>query len=296
MKNYNINILKKRMIKFFKKNWFLISLVYVPILIYFQKYITILIYFISTVYTVFLFDHPKIKKFLEEKRQNDANLLYHYKNEKGLRVIYIFTRTVYVFAFINFICHGAPIFQKYSVPLFYTIVFSLIIDFISCVYIIRNKNFPKKVTYLVQTYGLRLVTVLLPSYAGYSMQNPTSSFSHPYHLYGPKPLGALGAIAYSDVHLTQIDHLRTVYRDQSLNLFLDANGVPNLSIMKFHIHSNPVEYVRWRTSLPVNLWPAYGLDKPIGEILDEELLDELKFHGVVGKVTVLENIKKIKSI
>lgn len=290
----NFSALKQRFMTFFKKNWFLISLIYVPILIYFERYIAILVYFISTVYTVFLFDNPKVKRYLENKRQNDANLLYHYKNEKVLKVIYIFTRTVYGFAFINFICQGLPIFQKYSIPILYTIVFSLIIDFISCAYIIRYKNFFTKVTYLAQTYGPKFVTVLLPSYAAYSTANPTHNYSYAYHRYGPTSLGALGAIAHSNVHLIQIDHLRTVYRYQSLNSFLDADGVPNLSIIKFRIHSDVVEYVRWRTNLPVNLWPAYGLDKPIGEALDKEVLDELKLHGVVGKAAVLENIKKIK--
>jgi len=130
--------IKKKFITFFIKNCIWVTLTYVPILIYFGRYIPILIYFIYTAYLVFLSDNPKIKKYLEEKRENDANLLYHYRNNKYLKVIYIFTRTVYGFAFINFIFQGLPIFQKYSVPIFYTIVIALIIDFISCAYIIRN--------------------------------------------------------------------------------------------------------------------------------------------------------------
>jgi hypothetical protein len=79
------------------------------------------------------------KKYSEEKKQNDANLVYHYKNDKYLHVIYIFTRGMYIFAIINFIFRGLPIFQKYSVIIFYTIVFAFIIDLISGAYIIWYK-------------------------------------------------------------------------------------------------------------------------------------------------------------
>ena len=66
--------------------------------------------------------------------------MYHYRNDKYLNIIYIFTRAVFGLAFIFFICQGLPIMQKYSVPIFCTIIFALILDFLACVYIIRYKN------------------------------------------------------------------------------------------------------------------------------------------------------------
>jgi hypothetical protein len=36
----------------------------------------------------------------------------------------------------------------------------------------------------------------------------------------------------------------------------------------------------------------YGLDKPMGDALTKDVLDELKYHGVVEKASVLEEIKQ----
>ena len=66
--------------------------------------------------------------------------MYHYRNDKYLNIIYIFTPAVFGLTFIFFICQGLPIMQKYSVPIFCTIIFALILDFLACVYIIRYKN------------------------------------------------------------------------------------------------------------------------------------------------------------
>jgi hypothetical protein len=229
---------------------------------------------------------------LEDKCQNDANLMYHYRNDKYLNIIFIFTRGVYGLAFINFICHSLPIFQKYSVHIFYTIVFALIIDFLACAYIICYKIFFTKVLYLAQTYGPRAVTVFIPSYGAYSNANPTHPISHPFHLHGPREFRALGAALHSDNHLTQIDYIRTIHsHSRSIGLFLDSNGVPNLSITKYCIYSDTTEYIRWKNALPMLHWSMYGLDKPIGDALTKDVLDELKYHGVVGKEAVLEQIK-----
>ena len=283
---------KDNLLEFFKKNYILISFIYLSINIYFQRYIPVGIYLIFTLYTLFFSDNLRIKKYLEDKRQNDANLMYHYRNNTYLNIIFIFTRSVYGLAFINFICQGLPIFQKYSVHIFYTIVFALLIDFLACAYIIRYKNFFTKTIYLVQTYGPKVLTVFFPSYAAYAISNPTNPISHPFHLHGPRVFGALGAAPYSEIHLTQIDHIRTIYpHNSSIGLYLDPNNVPNLSITKYRIHSDPIEYIRWRNALPMQHWFMYGLDKPIGDALTEDVLVELKYHGVVGKASVLEQIK-----
>ena len=128
-----------------KKNYVLVTIVYLSINIYFHQYIPICIYLI------FFSDNLRIKKYWKDKRQNDANLMYHYKNNKYLNIIFIFTHIIYGLAFINFICQGLPIFQKYSVHIFDTIIFTLVIDFLA---------------------------VLLSSYAAYSNANPTQPFSN----------------------------------------------------------------------------------------------------------------------
>jgi hypothetical protein len=167
---------------------------------------------------------------LKDKRQNVANLMYHYKNNKYLNIIFIFTHIIYGLAFINFICQGLPIFQKYSVHIFDTIIFTLIIDFLA---------------------------VLLPSYAVYSNANPTQPFSNLFHLHGPSEFGVLGAVPNSEIHLIQIDHIRIIYpHNKNIGLFLDPNNIPNLSITKYRIHSDPTEYIRWRNAfLPIQHRP-----------------------------------------
>ena len=147
--------------------------------------------------------------------------MYHYKNYIYLKIVYIFTRIVYGLAFINFICQGLPIFQNYSVQIFYTIVFALILDFVICAYIIRYKNAFTKVMYLFQTFAPRALMFFGPSYAVYANTNPTHSISHFYHRHGPKEFGVLGVAPHSEFHLTHIDHIWTVRpHDRSIEPFL----------------------------------------------------------------------------
>lgn len=85
--------------------------------------------------------------------------------------------------------------------IFDTIVFTLVIDFLACSYIIRYKNFVTKMLYFAQTFAPRVIAVLFPSYAAYSNANPTQPFSHLFHLHSPSEFGALGAAPNSEIHL-----------------------------------------------------------------------------------------------
>ena len=130
--------------------------------------------------------------------------------------------------------------------------------------------------YLTQTYGPKAISVLLPSYVAYANANPTHTVSHPFHTRGPREFGALGAAPHTEIHLAQIQHIQTVYPHLSIESFTDPNGVPNISITKYRIHSDPAEYIRWRNKLPMQYWSQYGLDKPMGAALTNDVLMELK--------------------
>jgi hypothetical protein len=74
---------KEDLLTFFKKNYVLVTIVYLSINIYiFTDILLSAIYLIFSLYIYFLSDNLRIKKYLENKRQNDANLMYHYKNNK----------------------------------------------------------------------------------------------------------------------------------------------------------------------------------------------------------------------
>ena len=121
--------------KSLKKNFILFSLIILIFNVYFERYLAIFFYLIFAFYFVFR-ENPVIKKHLEAKLKSDTNLYYHYMNEKYLKGVYIFTRSVYFLAFVNFICQGLPIFIKYNVYITCVIIFAIVLDLIACLFII----------------------------------------------------------------------------------------------------------------------------------------------------------------
>jgi hypothetical protein len=148
------------------------------------------------------------------------------------------------------------------------------------------------VLYFLETWGPKVLTVAIPTYITYANTNPTHEISHYFHLLGPKKLGALGAAPKSEIHLQQLDHLRTVHSGNlHLNHFCDKFGVPNLPKTIYAIHTDPEEYVKWKSNLPKPLWPIYGLDGPRGNMLTRDLLDQLKYQGEVPRTVLFEDFQ-----
>ena len=98
---------------------------------------------------------------------------------------------------------------------------------------------------MLQTHGPKALMVLGPSYGAYANSNPTHPISHPFHILGLDAFGALGAAPRSELHLTWIDNIQTVHPHlNGLQDYLDPNHSPNISVMKYRIHSDPVEYAQ----------------------------------------------------
>lgn len=68
--------------------------------------------------------------------------------------------------------------------------------------------------------------------------------------------------------------------------------MPNTSLILYRIHSDPELYIKWRNHLPLSEWPRYGLDKPIGEVLTREMLEDLRGEGFIEKTLTLEELKR----
>lgn len=138
----------------------------------------------------------------------------------------------------------------------------------------------------------RAFGALTAAYIPYANTNPTHGISHMWHRHGPRYLGAHGAVSYSHLQVRTIDHMHAVHRYESLHPYLDHSGAPHTSLVLYRIHSDPELYIRWRNSIPLSEWPNYGLDKPIGEVLTREMLEDLQRNGFVEKTLTLEELKR----
>lgn len=275
--------------KIFKENnkLILINLLFGSINLYYERYPAIILFFLTTTY--FFSNHPTIKKFREDKIRNDSRINSYYQN--NLIVIYFFTRSTYLLAFYSFYFSVFPIFKDNISFICLIVIFGLVVDFITCFYIIQNNL--ESNSYWI-TFCFKAFVIIFIIYSTYATINPINELSYYYHMYGPSFFGAIGAAPSCEKHLELIDHIKTVYCYETPNVmhrFLDHNNSPNLNLIIYRIHSDPEEYLNWRSKLPLNIRPTYGLDKPIGEILNQELLDEMINCGHVSKTTLLSELK-----
>lgn len=292
---------KFNFILFFKNNFILITILYLTTLLIFGRYFNMITYIIFSFYTFFLVEHPTLITFLNNVKESKKNLLYHYTNkaeEPLLYSIYIVVNTIYVFAMINFIfLQPIPIIRQNVGTVLIIALLAIILDFITRCYIINFKNRPA--TYLSIGFDLipKAFVICGTGYYTFAITNPTAIPSHPFHLYGPTNLGALGATPNTPEELGYLYAAMTVHchdQPKTMKPFLYKN-VPDLATIKFRIHSSDDEYGKWRVFLPCHCFETYGLDKPRGVAVynDGTLLKALKERKLVSQETTLLTFKTI---
>ena len=260
--------------------------------VYFNRIIPAILV-IASLLIIHFEDHPHVRAFIHNIRLNNSFLLYHYKGEFILNTIYVFTRVNYIFAPFFFIfCEGFSFLSENSAGYAALIFFSVLLDFCTSLYISKYRNFSSEFKYVFMEMAPRAIAALAAAYIPYANTNPTHGISHMWHRHGPRYFGAHGAVAYSHLQVTTIDHLHAVHQYESLHQYLDHNGVPNTSLILYRIHSDPEMYLRWRNHIPLSEWSRYGLDKPIGEVFTREMLDDLKINGFVEKTATLEELQR----
>lgn len=125
-------------------------------------------------------DHPRVKAFFAKVRSNKSFLLYHYRNEFVLNTIYGFTRIMYGFALFFFIFSESFSFLSENRTGYAAlIVFSVVLDFCTTLYISKYRNFSSEFKYLLFDLGPRAVAAIGAAYIPYANAHPTHGISHP---------------------------------------------------------------------------------------------------------------------